>query len=123
MTSSIPDSISMSDLESLAENAQPDVEFIKKSMSPNDMQDLVIKDVEDLTDLFENPTLGYKIVAHYSLFKLFELHNHMHGVAMDENNKESALCFARDAGWLQLMMKGLTDVHCGEGDFMAPSDN
>ena len=113
----------MSDLESLAETAQPDVELIKKLMSPDEMQDLVIQDIEDLTDKFDNPTLGYKIVAHYALFKLFQLHNHMHGVGFESGKQESALCFARDAGWLQLMMKGLNDIHCGEGDFMAPSDN
>ena len=122
MTSSIPDSISTSALEALSENAKPDVELPKKKMTPDEMQDLIMTDVEESTDKFDNPTLGYKITAHYALFKLFQLHNHMHDVAFTESNEESALCFGRDAGWIQLMMKGLQDIQCGPGDYMCPID-
>ena len=91
-------------------------------MTPDEMQELIFTDVEESTDKFDNPTLGYKITAHYALYKLFQLHNHMHEVAFKEGNEESAICFARDAGWIQLMMKGLQDIQCGTGDYMCPID-
>jgi hypothetical protein len=122
MTSSIPDSISTSELEAFAETAKPDVKLPPKEMTPDEMQDLIVADVEESTDKFDNPTMGYKITAHYALYKLLQLHNHMHEVAFKEGNQESALCFARDAGWIQLMMKGLQDIQCGPGDYMCPID-
>ena len=122
MTSSIPDSISTSALEAFAETAKPDVKLPPKKMTPDEMQDLIISDVEDSTDKFDNPTVGYKITAHYALYKLFQMHNHMHSQAIKDGNEESALCFARDAGWIQLMMKGLQDIQCGRGDYMCPID-
>ena len=122
MTSSIPDSISTSALEALAETAKPDVKLPPKKMTPDEMQDLIIRDVEESTDKFDNPTFGYKITAHYALFELFRFHNRMHEIAFEKGNQESALAFARDAGWIQLMMKGLQDIQCGPGDYMCPID-
>jgi len=112
----------MSDLETLSETAKPDVELPKQPMTPDEMQELVIEDIELLTDKFDNPSVGYKIAAHYALYKLYQLHNHLHSQAFKSENEDSAICFARDAGWIQLMMKGLQDVHCGPGDFMCGDD-
>ena len=120
MTSSIPDGISTADLEAFAETAKSEVEPTKVPMTPNDIQELVIEEVESLTDKFDNPTFGYKVVAHYALFKLYQIHNHMHSVSFKDDNESSALCFARDAGWIQLMMKGLQDIQCGPDDYMCP---
>jgi hypothetical protein len=122
MTSSIPDSISAEALEALAENAHADVELPKESMSMEQMQELVMNDIEALTDKFDS-MFGYKLVAHYALFKLFHTHNLMHTHACNDNDVESALCIARDAGWIQLMMKGLQDIQCGAQDFMCPIDD
>ena len=122
MTSSIPDSISAEALAALAKDAQVDVELPKESMSPEEMQALVMSDIEDLTDKFDS-MFGYKLVIHYALFQLFKAHNAMHSAACDDGAFESALCIARDAGWLQLMMKGLQDIQCGTEDFMCPIDD
>ena len=122
MTSSLPDSISTEALAALAKNAQSDVELPKESMSPEEMQALVMSDIEDLTDKFDS-MFGYKLVIHYALFQLFKAHNSMHSAACDDGDFESALCIARDAGWLQLMMKGLQDIQCGTEDFMCPIDD
>ena len=122
MTSSIPDSISLEALAALAKDAHVDVELPKESMSPQEMQDLVMRDIEDLTDKFDS-MFSYKLVAHYALFKLFEAHNAMHSAACRDNEFDTALCIARDAGWLQLMMKGLQDIQCGTEDFMCPIDD
>ncbi len=122
MTSSIPDSISPEALAALAKDAQIDVELPKESMSPQEMQDLVMRDIEDLTDKFDS-MFGYKLVIHYALFKLCQHHNAMRSAACDDGEFDAALCIARDAGWLQLMMKGLQDVQCGTEDFMCPAQD
>ena len=121
-SSSIPDSISVGALEAFAKNAQSDVELPKESMSPEEMQALVMSDIEDLTDKFDS-MFGYKLVIHYALFQLFKAHNEMHSSACNDGAFDTALCIARDAGWLQLMMKGLQDIQCGTEDFMCPMDN
>lgn len=121
-SSSIPDSISAEALAALAKDAHVDVELPKESMSPQEMRDFVMRDVEAITDKFDC-LFGYKLVADYALLKLFKAHNLMHTYACDDNDAEAALCIGRDAGWIQLMMKGLQDVQCGAQDFMCPLDD
>ncbi len=118
MTSSIPDSISSDALEAFAESAKSN-EKLSQEMTISEMNELVIKDIEDLTDKF-GTIFGYKLVAHYSLYKLLEKHNATHGQACEQGEYDNALLFGRDAGWLQLMLKGLTDIQCGHQDFMCP---
>ena len=88
MTSSIPDSISAEALEALAENAHADIELPQESVSMEQMQELVINDIEALTDKFDS-MFGYKLVAHYALFKLFQAHNLMH---TDECGAQDFMC-------------------------------
>ena len=60
MTFSIPDSISTSALEAFSETAKPDVKLPPKEMTPDEMQELIMSDVEESTDKFDNPTLAFR---------------------------------------------------------------
>ena len=121
MSSSIPDSISTSALEALAETAKPDVKLPPKKMTPDEMQSLVVESIEELTDKFDS-IFGYKLVAHYCLYMLYKRHNDAHKNICEDGDFETALCWARDAGWLQLMIGNLTNVDCGNEDYLSPKD-
>ena len=120
-SSSIPDGISTADLQALAKEAPASVNADKKAMTESEMKQLVATTIEDLTDKFDT-VFGYKLVAYYALGALYHHHNEVFGKATADGDHDSALCWARDAGWLQVMLKCLNDIHLGPEDFMAPED-
>ena len=115
---SIPDAMSTADLQSLIKSAPHDAEH---EMTPQEMTNLVESDIEALTDKF-GTTFGYKLAAIYCLQVLFKANNHGHKVMAEQGDLESALCWGRDAGQLQLMLKNLSDIYCGDQDFICPQD-
>ena len=121
MSSIIPDGISTADLQALAKEAPASVNADKKAMTEAEMRNLVASSVEELTDKFDT-VFGYKLVAYYALGALFKHHNEVFAKATADEDHDTALCWARDAGWLQVMLKCLNDIHLGPEDFMAPED-
>ena len=123
--SSIPDGISFADLQKLAEQAPVPANDEKREfpnkMSDSEMRHLVADTVEELTDKF-GTMFGYKLTAMYALSCLYNHHNEVHAKACEKDDFEAALCWARDAGWVQMMLKCLTDIHTGPDDFLAPED-
>jgi len=71
---------------------------------------------------------AYKHMAMFSLMKLLEFHNTV-GLeeiknAKSEEECENAICWARDAGWLQTCINTLIEVGCGPNDWFAnPRDD
>jgi hypothetical protein len=120
-SSSIPDGISFADLQALAEDAPSSVNADKKSMTESEMRNLVAETVEGLTDKFDT-VFGYKLTAYYALGALYHHHNEVFVKATADDDHDTALCWARDAGWIQVMLKCLNDIHLGPEDFMAPED-
>ena len=61
---------------------------------------------------------AYKHLAMYSLAKLFEFHNDvaLEHMGDDDDSNTAALCWARDAGWLQVCLNTLRNVGCGPND-------
>ena len=118
MTSSIPDAMSTADLQSLIKSAPQDAEH---EMTPQEMMNLVESDIEALTDKF-GTSFGYKLVAIYALQVLFGYNNHGHKTMAEQGDLDAALCWARDAGQLQLMLKNLSDIYCGDQDFLCSMD-
>jgi hypothetical protein len=116
---SIPDSISTSALKALAEEAPADIKLPTKHMTPDEMQSLVVESIEELTDKFDS-IFGYKLAAHYCLYKLFMHHNDAHKNICENGDFETAICWARDAGWLQMMIGNLTNIDCGPEDYLSP---
>ena len=117
----IPDSISSETLEALAENADCEPESSNKHMSNEEMRKLVCDTIEELTDKFET-VFGYKLAAHYCLYMLFKHHNTVHNSICEDGDFETALSWARDAGWLQMMLGNLSNIDCGTEDYLAPKE-
>ena len=118
----IPDRISADQLKEILEEVQEEAKESKSpknKMSKDEMQSLVIEDIEKLTDKFDS-VFGYKLVAHYALYCLMQHHNEAHDDLCKEGEFEAALLWGRDAGWIQLMLKGLNDIGCGPEDYIAP---
>ena len=120
MTSSIPDGLSTADLQAmLASAATPEDtnEPPTKLLTHEEIGKIIIPAVmsvrEDIGDIS-----AYKSTAMYCLHKLFEFHNEVAIDQMDEE-KEAALCWARDAGWLQVCLNTLRNVGCGPNDHFA----
>jgi len=90
----------------------------KTSMTEEQMRKLVANSVEELTDKFDT-IFGYKLVAIYALACLFHHNNEGHQKHCEESKDfDTALCWGRDAGQLQMMLKNLTDIYCGPEDFI-----
>ena len=121
-SSSIPDGISFAALQALAKEAPESVNSDEKKMSTSEMQKLVATTLEELTDKFDT-VFGYKLAAYYCLGSLFHHHNETYQKACADGDFDTALCWARDAGWIQVMLKCLCDIHLGPEDFMAPCDD
>ena len=99
------------------DNATEQTDTTDKSMTEDEMRRLVAKKVEKLTDKFDT-VFGYKLVATYALSCLFAHHNEGHKLNCENNDFQTALCWGRDAGQLQLMLKNLTDIYTGPEDFL-----
>ena len=117
----IPDGISTADLEALAKEAPTSVNADKKAMTEREMSNIVATTIEELSDKFDT-VFGYKLVAYYALGALYSHHNEVFAKATANGEHDTALCWARDAGWLQVMLKCLNDIHLGPEDFLCPED-
>ena len=118
-SSSIPDSTSTEALLKLMEAAKVEAAEESKdkpTMTEQQMRELVCKKVEKLTDKFDT-IFGYKLVAVYALSCLFAHNNEGHKFNCENTDFETALCWGRDAGQLQLMLKNLSEIYCGPEDF------
>ena len=89
----------------------------KTPMTEKEMQTLVSTSVEELTDKFDT-IFGYKLVAIYALACLFQHNNEGHERNCEAKEFGLALCWGRDAGQLQMMLKNLSDIYCGPEDFL-----
>ena len=126
MTSSIPDGLSTADLQAmLASAAKSEEDNTDKTLSEKEISELVIPAVmsvrEDIGDIS-----AYKHVAMFALFQLFKFHNEVGceqiAEAKTEDDAEAALCWARDAGWLQVCLNTLRNIGCGPNDHWVEND-
>ena len=62
----------------------------------------------------------------FALYKLFQFHNEVACEQIAEaktvDDAEAALCWSRDAGWLQVCMNTLRNVGCGPNDSWTDED-
>ena len=128
MTSSanIPDGVNPAELVKLLHGAPKEGDRIKApkpQLTEQQMKDISIE-IANIIDEKYGSLMGYKCVALVCLHKIYEFHNmvslELMEQAEDKDDRDSALCWGRDAGWLQTMLRDLTDIGCGPEDFMAP---
>ena len=124
MTSSanIPDGANPAELLKLLADAPKEGNRTKQKpeLSEEDMKRISLE-IADLTRERFGCLFGYKAVALVCLHKLFEFHNEvcleMIDDAEDDDDRRCALAWGRDAGWLQTMLRDLSDIGCGPEDF------
>ena len=121
MNSSIPDSISTSDLQNLIETATPEKPSMENA-TDEEMLNFVVDKIEALTDEF-GTTFSYKLIADYCIYELLQHHNEAYAKYFKEGESQAALCWARDAGHLQVIGKTLRDIQCGPTDFLCPDED
>ena len=116
-----PDGISMSELMALADKAKSEEETTNtedKIFTAKEISELVVPAVMAVREEIGDVS-AYKHLAMYSLVKLFEFHNEvaLETMANEDEENELALCWARDAGWLQVCLNTLRNIGCGPNDF------
>ena len=119
MTSSIPDGVSFSDLQEMMKDAlKEETTQAKKIWTSREVAELMIPKVMEIREEIGDIS-AYKHTAMYCLVKLFEFHNEvaMETMADEDEENELALCWARDAGWLQVCLNTLRNIGCGPNDF------
>ena len=124
MTSSanIPDGANPAELLKLLADAPKEGNRTKQKpqLSEEDMKRISLE-IADLVHDKYGCLMGYKCVALVCLHKIFEFHNmvavELMEDAEDEEDYKTILSWGRDAGWLQCMIRDLTDVGCGPEDF------
>jgi len=123
MTSSIPDSLSTSDLMAFMETA-------KENVPPTDTMEDATQ--EELVDFAVENTFaavqkigtdfGYKLIADYCIYQLFCLHKAGYEQFSEAGELDRAQSWALDAGQLQAIGKILRTVNVGPQDFQTPMD-
>lgn len=125
MTSSIPDGLSFAQLQELMSSAGKD-EGEYKTFTQEQIAELVIPAVMSVREEIGDIS-AYKHMAMFSLFKLFEFHNQiaLESIenATDEDSRDAALCWGRDAGWLQVCLNTLRNVGCGPNDTFVDTED
>ena len=124
MTSSanIPDGANPAELLKLLADAPKEGNRTKQKpqLSEEDMKRISLE-IADLIDEKYGCLMGYKCVALVCLHKIYEFHNmvtkELMEQAEDDDDRDSVLAWGRDAGWLQCMLRDLTDIGCGPEDF------
>ena len=124
MTSSanIPDGANPAELLKLLADApkEGNRSNSKPELTEKDMKRISLE-IADLTRERFGCLFGYKAVALVCLHRLFEFHNEVCVELMeqadDDDDRKSVLAWGRDAGWLQCMLRDLSDLCCGPEDF------
>lgn len=98
----------------------------RKYLTPEEA-DEATREILDLIDEKFNSLFGHKAVAMACIYKIFMFHNSVCKDiienAEDREDYERALSWGRDAGWLQCMLRDLTDVCCGPDDHIAEANS
>jgi hypothetical protein len=122
MTSSIPDSISSSDLENLMQGAKPEEAATPMlGATPEEQVARVIEKVEELSDEWSN-VFSYKLIADYCIHQLFEHHKEVAHKYFEDGEEVPSAAWSRDAGHFQVIGKTLRDILCGPDDFLHPRE-
>lgn len=128
MTSSIPESFSMDDLEKAMETA-PSEELLRHTIQDNDDKELTDEFIESVAqECLElatkkcNDPLVHKVMCMMIVSRMVEWHNHCAERQLEDGEVKSAACWYRDAGKFQAMMDSLVNIAIGPNDFTCMHD-
>ena len=121
MTSSIPNSFSSDDLSKLLESAPKEAEI----QSSDEYETPEIEAMENLADEMLNSIadtgfsapLVHKVIAMKVIARMVEWHTTMGVHMMEEEDKDCAISWLRDAGKFQSMFNELMSISVGRDDY------
>ena len=122
MTSSVPDSFSMDDLEKALETAVPDIVDIHnednadKELTPEFIEKIANEALEFATDKCPDP-LVHKVMAMMIISRMVDWHRNVAKRQLEDGNKPSMGAWMRDAGKFQSIMDILCNIAIGPDDF------
>jgi len=116
-----PDSISTAALQAmLADAPSNDVDSFPE-LTPEEMVNITRCELEKLQDAVGS-MFAFKLAALECISMIKQFHDQGYENALDNDDRESAICWARDAGKAQGAMSCLKDIFCGPQDFICSDD-
>ena len=125
MTSSIPNSFSMDDLQNLLDKAPVENEtteptgegpFGDQGLTINQLEDLVEKVIDESLEQCNDPML-HKVIMLTLAMRFASWHDHVAQKCRDEGQDKQAAAWQRDAGKFQAVMDILCSVTIGPDDY------
>ena len=120
MTSSVPESISMDDLNAALETAPAEEELrsnLDKREYSQEYIEQVASDALDMaSDLVKDPVV-HKVMAMMIVNRMVTWHTMVGDSQLKDGNQDTAVCWFRDAGKFQAMMDSLIQITVGDRDF------
>jgi len=120
MSTSVPNEISMDDLTAALETAPAEDEMrtnIDKREYSQEYVEQVASDALDMaSDLVKDPVV-HKVMAMMILNRMATWHSMVGEANYKDGQKETAVCWFRDAGKFQSMMDSLVVISVGDHDF------
>ena len=121
MTQSVPNGFSMSELQNMLDNAQPEPSSEPKAIgeaSREEIEDLVDRILTDSLKEINDP-LVHKALMLNILNDFIRWHNNMAEMSSEQGcPAETIACWLRDSGKFQAMANILFTINCGENDWM-----
>ena len=123
MNDSIPDGISLESLKELMDTATPEVETEPKGNGPFDgltkgqLLDLADNLCDAALDKCKDPMI-HKAIVFTIMSKMIAWHEAMADEMIEDQGRECAYAWQRDAGKLQAICNILSSVTFGDDDFM-----
>ena len=120
MTSAVPESISMDDLNAALESAPAEDELrsnVDKREYTQEYIEQVASDALDMaSDLVKDP-LVHKVMAMMIVNRMVTWHTVVGEANLKEGSQDTAICWFRDAGKFQAMLDSLIQITIGDSDF------
>ena len=107
-------------LDAKTEEAVETEEGYLRDAEPNELIDYAFKLATKANDDF-GTAFAYKLLADVCLYLRENYHEDAYKHFWDEKDPDTALLWARDAGWLQNMQHTLHSIQCGPQDFKTPA--
>ena len=120
MTASVPESFSMDQLAAALESAPAEEELrsnVDKREYTQEYIEQVASDALDMaSDLVKDP-LVHKVMAMMIVNRMITWHTMVGETNLEEGQKETGICWLRDAGKFQSMFDSLIQITVGDNDF------
>ena len=121
MTSSIPDSFNIDDLEQLLEDAPLDIVDRPVEKQEYESREEEISAIADkaliwATEQVDDP-LVHKVMMMNIAARMVEWHTRIGVKMFDDGEEQSGVCWLRDAGKFQSMLDSLCNISVGPEDF------